>query len=446
MLWLFALVMGPFSLVVGLFMTIHSWRDQRDFRETLERGYHAIASIARAYPATRQSEQPQTYLIELRWTDSFGCPHAYGPTHISDRFWRQITTNGELTTSKVEVIALAEVARPVILADIAERKFQDEIGIKAGVGFLLFVLALVVPLVVHLFKNRREVARDVQDAAQDIWNWRRNSAARRRAELQEAMNKWRRSMDALLANEANARLVRDRIRLLEEGGYRIVPTLNRDLIMIRVLRECASRCQDGDLEQFFDGRSDLIVGSTFDLFMLLDLARESDAFDDIYGSSDLQAVLPDLWTLSEDDRATILDAHSVSIFENAASISFVNEHWPGEFSKEKVKELEALAGGDFTVASVVETQKPEGFVVDLMMDDGTSARFEMDDAKRTDVSPLFETVNALLARRNKGHFSVICDDSEAGTAVYLRPNERPAFHRWAERQRFAAGPLLEFMQ
>jgi hypothetical protein len=446
MLWFLALVLGPFSLVVGLFMTIGSWRDQRDFREMTERGYHAIASIARAYPATRQSGQPQTYLIELRWTDSFGRPHAYGPTHISDRFWRQITTNGELTTSKTEVIALAEAARPVILADIAERKFQDEVGIKAGVAFLLFGLALVVPLVVHLFKNRRETARAVQDAAQGIWNWRRNSAAGRSAELQDAMKEWRRSMDVLLANEANARLVRDSIRRLEDGGFRIVPTLNRDLLMIRVLRECASRSRAGDLEQFFAGRSDLIGGNTFDLLMLLDLAGESDAFDDLYGGSDLQAVLPDLWTLSEDDRVTILDAHSASIFENAASISVVNEHWPGEFSKEKVKELEALAGGDFTVRSVAETEKPEELVVDLMMDDGASARFEMGAAKRMDLSPLFETVNALLARRNKGRFSVIYCDTEVVTAVYLRPNERPAFHRWAERQRFAAGPLLEFMQ
>lgn len=446
MLRLLALVLGPFFLIFGLFMTISGWRDQRDFREMTERGYHAIATIVGVYPATRQSGQHPSYLIELRWTDSSGRLRVYGPTHISARFWRHITTNGELTTSKTEIIALAEAARPIILADIEERKFQVEIGIKGGVTFLFVGLALVVPLIIHLFKNRREAARVIQGAARGIWNWRRGSTAGQTRELQEAMKEWRRSMDALLANEANAHLVQDMFRRLEEGGLRIVSTLNRDLLMIRVLRECASRFQDGDLEQFFVGGSDLIVGNTFDSLMLLDLAREADVFDDLYGTSDLQTVLPDLLTMSKDERTAILNAHSASIFENAASICFVNEHWPGEFSKEKVQELEALAGGDFTVRSVVETEKPEGLVVDLTMDDGASARFEMDYAKRMDLSSLFETVNALLARRNQGQFSVIYDGSETETAIYLRPNERPAFQRWAERQRFAAGPLLEFMQ
>ena len=171
-----------------------------------------MARIARAYPDTPRSGQlPSGYLVELQWTDFVGHEHVYGPTHISAHFWRKITTNGILTTTQTEIAALPEnvSARPVIVADIEERKFNDEIGLKGGIVFLLFGFALGCPLVFHLFKNGRVAARSVQEAVRGFRNWRWRSGARYSVDAREIMKKWRRAMDALLANEANARLVRE---------------------------------------------------------------------------------------------------------------------------------------------------------------------------------------------------------------------------------------------
>jgi hypothetical protein len=216
MLRLLLAILSAFSLVVGLLFATGSWRDQRDFQKISERGDHAMARIARAYPDTPRSGQPPSYLVELQWTDSVGREHIYGPTHISAHFWRQITTNGVLTTRQTEIAALPEnvSARPVILYDIKEHEFQDELGLKSGIAFLLFGSALGSFLILPLFKNRRARARSV-DAVYDA---------------QQQMNKWRHAMGALLANEANAVFVREMIHRLEESGLRIDPTLNRALV------------------------------------------------------------------------------------------------------------------------------------------------------------------------------------------------------------------------
>ncbi|MFZ3181360.1 MAG: hypothetical protein WA156_14390 [Methylocystis silviterrae] len=433
MLRILLAILSAFSLAVGVLLATGSWRDQRDFQKIRERGYHAMARIARAYPDTPRSGQPPSYLVELQWTDSVGREHIYGPTHISAQFWRQITTNSILTTRQTEIAALPEnvSARPVIISDIEERKFQDEFGLKFGVAFLLFGSALGSFLIFHLFKNRRARARSV-DAVYDA---------------QQQMNKWRHAMGALLANEANAVFVREMIYRLEESGLRIAPTLNRELVTIRVLRHCAYWCENGDLIQFFTDKNDLVAGNSFDLLMLLELARESDGFDSFYGYSGLETALPDFSTLSEGELASILSVHSTSIFENAASIGIVNEHAPGEFLKEKLGQLEALADGDFAVQSLVEAETPGFLIEDITLDDGESARFEIIDGKRTDLTPLFETLNALITQRNKGRFTTIIGDSEDVIAIYLRPSEQPAFRQWAERQHYSSGlSLLDCMQ
>ena len=440
---------SAFLLVVGVLFATGSWRDQRDFRNIRDRGYHAMARIARAYPDTPRSGQPPSYLVELQWTDSVGREHVYGPTHISAQFWRQITTNNMLTTTQTEIAALLEnvSVRPVIVADIEERKFNDEIGVRSGIGFFLFGLALGCPLAFHLIKNRRIAAQSVQEAVRGFPNWRWRSGARHSADARETIKEWRQAMDSLLANEANAVFVRETIHRLEESGLRIGPTLNRELVTIRVLRGCANWCESGDLIQFFADKNAPVAGNSFDLLVLLKLARESDAFDSFYGYSGLETALPDFSTLSEGELARILSVHSTSIFENAASIEIINEHAPGEFIKEKIGQLVALVGGDFAVQSLVEVETPGFFIVDMTLDEGETARFEIIDEKRTDLTPMFETLNALIAYRNKGHFTTIFGDSEDVIAIYLLPSEQSAFRRWAERQHYASGlALLDCIQ
>ena len=101
-----------------------------------------------------------------------------------------------------------------------------------------------------------------------------------------------------------------------------------------------------------------------------------DGFDFFYGYSGLETALPDFSNLSEGELARILSAHSTSIFENATSIGIINEHARGEFIKEKMGQLEALADGDFAVQkSLVETETPGFLVVDMTLDHGEFGAF-----------------------------------------------------------------------
>ena len=62
---------------------------------------------------------------------------------------------------------------------------------------------------------------------------------------------WKRNAHALLANEANWRLVRELLGRLEGAGLRINPELDRDLIIVRLLRSLANQFEGDDLATVF---------------------------------------------------------------------------------------------------------------------------------------------------------------------------------------------------
>lgn len=135
-------VLTMFSLVLGGSMASSSWSDRRDFQETNERGESVIAKITRAHAEVARAGESPSYLVDLAWRDSSGQERVFGPTHVSANFWRWITTNGALTTDQTEIRYLARdpASRPIIVADAAEREFQDAFGVDAGVGFVVLGL------------------------------------------------------------------------------------------------------------------------------------------------------------------------------------------------------------------------------------------------------------------------------------------------------------------
>jgi hypothetical protein len=151
-------------------------------------------------------------------------------------------------------------------------------------------------------------------------------------------------------------------------------------------------------------------------------------------------VLPKLSTLSDDELNDMLAAHSSSIFENAYTICIVNEHGFGEYVPQHVRELEALACGDFAVQSVTETKRPNILVGEVTLSDGQFVSFEIGDRKRPDLTPFLDAMNSLIAPLDKGRFvTVVTGNSEGFIVLYLRPHEQVAFRAWSERQHFADG-------
>jgi hypothetical protein len=133
-------VLTAFSIGVGGFMANLSWGDQRSFREMRERSDAVVAEITRAHAEIAKAGEAPSYLIDLMWRDSTGQERVFGPTHVSAKFWGQITTNGVLTIDRTEIYYLVQdsAARPIIAADVEEREFQDAVGVKAGIAFVVF--------------------------------------------------------------------------------------------------------------------------------------------------------------------------------------------------------------------------------------------------------------------------------------------------------------------
>lgn len=416
------------SLCFGLILAIWSWREQHDFQEISERGEQVLARIVRAYPEVVKSGQAPSYLVELQWTDGLGHKRNFGPTHISDYYWSKITTGGVLTTNYTAIRDLAEnpSATPVIVADIAERKFQDEFGVKGGLSFVAFGVLLGGVLAFSLRNYRFNM---------EYYRLPGASRIEQLAQLQESQDRWRRAADALLGKEANRHFVREAIHRLEESGLRVVPSLNRELIVIRVLRHFANWCTDGDLEKFFSAKPEPVTPLGFDYLMLVHLASDSEYLSPFYGFDDLEPALRNLPNLSEQVLEEILQAHSISIFENASGIAIVNEDPVGEYLTQRIRELISLTCGDFEIDSISESRKAGQLFGQVALSDGRSVSFQVEDEKRPDLTPFFNAMNSLIAPSGKGRFLAFsAESSESLVAAYLRPSEQIAFRRWEEEQ------------
>ncbi len=243
---------------------------------------------------------------------------------------------------------------------------------------------------------------------------------------------------ALLSDEHNKQLVLGSLDRLEAAGLRIRATLDRDLIVVRFLRGFADRYESDELVTFFADKGSGGAKNSFDLTVFWDLASETDAFN---GFEEIDSALPKLSAMSDEALSDMLDDHSYPIFENAATICIVNEHGPGEYVRQHVGELGALACGDFEIQSIIDSHKSGRLVGRVTLRDGQSGSFEVIDEKRPDLTPFFKAMNSLVAPLGKGRFlAVLTGSSEDVIALYLRPSEQIAFRNWEERQYCAGGP------
>ncbi|QGM97130.1 hypothetical protein [Methylocystis parvus] len=240
---------------------------------------------------------------------------------------------------------------------------------------------------------------------------------------------------ALLGNETNWRMAREMLARLETAGLRIRPGLDRDLIVFRFLLSVEYWCEGDDLAAWAAETK-----NSFDIIGFWNLARETDAF---HGLEDIGAVAPKLAFLDPDAMDAMLEAHRFSIFENAAAICFINEHFPGQYAPEHVEAFMALAVGDLSIQDVTETrgEGEEELVGRVTLADGRTESFTMRAEKRPDPTPLFETMNAIAALQGAGRFIAVVSAGEDLIVVRLQPEEKIAFRAWADRQYCAAGPL-----
>jgi hypothetical protein len=265
-----------------------------------------------------------------------------------------------------------------------------------------------------------------------FWTWLfgRSPAPARGLTAEPSPSRTERAPPELPLDDENRKLVHEAVARFEAAGLRIRPELDRDVIAVRFVLGV------GEPASFF-GTGGEDAKTSPDLLAFLELVQETDVF---HGFGDLDAILPKLSALSDDALNDLAEAHSLSIFENAAEMSVVKEDEPEIYVWDRVWDLKALAGNDFDIASVTARGDKRRISGELALADGRKASFEIEDRKRPDLLPFLKAVNALIAPLNRGRFVTVENGSgESFIALYLRPDELIAFRTWAEKQYFADG-------
>jgi hypothetical protein len=132
-------MLGLGLLLIGAFMAFHSWSEQQSYETMLSSGTEVTVDILAVFDMPRKQGDAPSYAVRLAWKDGQGAVHHFGPTHISERFWKEITRNGELTVRQTAIRYRADdlQARPLILADAPEQGWQARFGLTAGLVFAL---------------------------------------------------------------------------------------------------------------------------------------------------------------------------------------------------------------------------------------------------------------------------------------------------------------------
>jgi hypothetical protein len=137
-----------FTLLLGVgggFLLRQARGDQQAFDAIMDHGTETTAAMDAT--VSYDSKNRPSYAATLSWVDRLGEKRTFGPTHISQKFWNSITRGGVVTVkqTKMRYLDTDPTARPVIIADADERRFQDKFGVWAGIGGMVLggIAALV---------------------------------------------------------------------------------------------------------------------------------------------------------------------------------------------------------------------------------------------------------------------------------------------------------------
>lgn len=271
--------------------------------------------------------------------------------------------------------------------------------------------------------------------------WAKLFGSRRRSRLDQYLEERRQERErsrALLLNETGKEIIHASLKRLEAAGLRIQPNLNRDLIVVRCLRDFAERYGFDELSASFPPKNGEEPQISVDLMALWALTSEVNVYSDI---QDFSTIVSKLSSLSKDALESVLDAHSSTIFENASVICIVNEHEAEDYLRQHVEELCSLTCGDIKIRSLKATQRADRLIGIVTLTDGRHIELNFSAEKRPDLTPFFKSMNALVKPSGVGRFLVVpTGSSEDLVALYLRPSEQIAFREWAERQHCAGNP------
>lgn len=132
-------MLGLGFVLIGGFLAFHSWSDQQSHEAMKTAGTEVMAQILAVNDMPRKTRDKPSHAVRLSWRDGQGSVHHYGPTHISERFYKEITRDGQLTVKQIAIRYRPDdlQARPMIVADAPEQSWQAQFGVTGALLILL---------------------------------------------------------------------------------------------------------------------------------------------------------------------------------------------------------------------------------------------------------------------------------------------------------------------
>jgi hypothetical protein len=132
-------LLGLGFVLIGGFLAFHSWSAQQSYEAMKTAGTEVMAQILSVNDMPRKTGDGPSRAVRLSWRDGRGSVHHYGPTPISERFYKEITRDGQLIVKQTAIRYREEdlQARPLIVADAPEQSWQAQFGVTGGLLMLL---------------------------------------------------------------------------------------------------------------------------------------------------------------------------------------------------------------------------------------------------------------------------------------------------------------------
>jgi len=147
-------LLGLVLVLVGGFMAFQAWTEGRSNDPISIGGKDIVADITDASSIAAKDGGAAAYVVRLSWKDGQGSVHHFGPTRVSETFWKKITQNGQLAVHQTPVRVRDDdpMARPVLVEDAPEEHWLVRAAMIGGMGLLVVGAAL-------LFSAARVVSR-----------------------------------------------------------------------------------------------------------------------------------------------------------------------------------------------------------------------------------------------------------------------------------------------
>jgi len=131
-------ILAVFMTISGAALAYGGWANSRTYAAMKTRGIETSARITDIEILEGQDGR-KSHSIVLAWTDTHGRPMTSRPRHVSDAFWGQITLGGNLIVRETRIVYLEEApdALPLVIADRSDHEHQMNVGMIAGLVFLL---------------------------------------------------------------------------------------------------------------------------------------------------------------------------------------------------------------------------------------------------------------------------------------------------------------------